>query len=90
MIQHHDVAVEMAERIMKNSKNPALISFAYDTIANQRYEIWTMRQLLQSKKIHSPILENFIDKSYYTYVTHYILLLIVIGLICLYIKSSIK
>ena len=42
MISHHDVAIEMSERVTKNSENPLMISFAYDTIINQRYEIWLM------------------------------------------------
>ena len=47
MIYHHDVAVEMSNRITKHSKNPAIVSFAYEIIKNQRYEIWIMRSQLK-------------------------------------------
>jgi uncharacterized protein (DUF305 family) len=47
MIPHHDVAIEMSNRIIKNSKNPAMVSFAYEIIKNQRYEIWLMRHYLK-------------------------------------------
>lgn len=57
MIYHHDVAIEMANRVTKNSKNPMMVSFAYDTIVGQRYEIWLMRQLLKSDKIYSQIMK---------------------------------
>jgi uncharacterized protein (DUF305 family) len=62
MIPHHDIAISMAERVTKNSKNPTMVSFAYDVIGNQRYEIWLMKQLFTSLQIHSPILEPFDGK----------------------------
>lgn len=84
MIQHHDVAVEMAERMTKHSKNPMIVSFAYDIIKNQRYEIWLMKQLLESKKIHSPILENFVSNPNYSYILSHIVLIIAIIIIFRY------
>lgn len=82
MISHHDVAIEMSERVTKNSKNPLMVSFAYDTIKNQRYEIWLMRQLLKSNKIHSPILEAFsTNTNTYLFILLIILLFISIILI---------
>jgi hypothetical protein len=46
IIYHHDVAVEMSNRITKHSKNPLLVEFAYEIIKNQRYEIWLMKNYL--------------------------------------------
>ena len=63
MIPHHDIAIEMAERVTKHSKNPTMVTFAYDVISNQRYEIWLMKQILESMQIHSPILEPFVTQS---------------------------
>lgn len=50
MIYHHDVAIEMSNRVTKYSTNPSLVSFAYDIIKGQRYEIWLMKQLLYSSQ----------------------------------------
>lgn len=47
MIPHHDVAIEMAERVTKYSKSPLMIDFAYGVIKNQRYEIWVMKTYLK-------------------------------------------
>jgi uncharacterized protein (DUF305 family) len=59
MIYHHDVAIEMSNRIVKYSKNPNLISFAYEIIKNQRYEIWLMKNYLKyNKPIYSKILKE--------------------------------
>lgn len=55
MIPHHDVAITMAERVIKYSTNPSMIDFAYGVIKNQRYEIWLMRQYIdKSQRIFSP------------------------------------
>lgn len=43
MIPHHQVAVDMSKRLLKHSTNPLLISFAYDIIAGQEHEIWSMK-----------------------------------------------
>lgn len=59
MIPHHDVAIEMSERVIKYSKKPLMIDFAYGIIKNQRYEIWTMKQYLTTSQKHfSPIFKN--------------------------------
>ncbi len=55
MINHHDVAVEMSERMVKNSKNPTIVTFANEIIKAQRYEIWLMKSYLKnSQKQCSP------------------------------------
>jgi uncharacterized protein (DUF305 family) len=60
MIHHHDVAIEMSDRVLKHSKNPTMRTFANDIIKNQRYEIWLMRNYLKhSQKQCSPF---FVDK----------------------------
>ncbi len=47
MIHHHDVAIEMANRVIRYSKNPGVVSFAYEIIKGQRYEIWLMKSYLK-------------------------------------------
>lgn len=51
--------VAMSERLVKHSKNPTMVSFSYDIIASQRYGFWLMKQLLNSMKIKTTILETF-------------------------------
>jgi len=46
MIYHHDVAIEMSERMVKNSTNPTIITFANDIIKAQRLEIFIMKKYL--------------------------------------------
>ncbi len=59
MIYHHDVAIEMSNRIIRHSTNPTMTTFAYDIIKNQRYEIWLMRNYLKcGKPANSPILSK--------------------------------
>ena len=68
MIPHHDVAVKMSNRVVKYSRNSALVSFAYEIIKNQRYEIWLMKQYLKySQKQFSPI---FYDRFSYKTITY--------------------
>lgn len=50
MIPHHDVAIDMAERIIKYSKKPIMVEFAYEIIKNQRHEIWLMKNYLQNSQ----------------------------------------
>jgi uncharacterized protein (DUF305 family) len=58
MIPHHDVAIEMSKRIIDNSKNPAIIEFANETIRTQKYEIWVMKQALHCRrKVYSTLLK---------------------------------
>lgn len=55
MIDHHDVAIEMSNRVTRHSDNPLMVEFAYDIIKNQRHEIWLMKTyLLKSQKQCSP------------------------------------
>ena len=60
MINHHDVAIEMSNRIMKYSTNPAIRTFANEIIKGQRYEIWLMKQYLQknNQKQCAPLFFN--------------------------------
>jgi uncharacterized protein (DUF305 family) len=46
MIPHHQVAVNMSEQLLKHSNNMLMTSFAYGIIINQKYEIWSLKQLL--------------------------------------------
>jgi len=50
MIYHHDVAIEMSNRVMKHSNNPMLLSFANEIIKSQRYEIWLMRGYIKNSQ----------------------------------------
>jgi uncharacterized protein (DUF305 family) len=69
MIPHHDVAIEMAERVIKNSKKPIITNFAYGVISNQRYEIWLMKNYLKKgyknyvRRFEETIPFNFSDKN---------------------------
>lgn len=49
MIPHHQVAVNMSERLLNHTSNPFMISFAYGIITNQKYEIWLMKQMYENK-----------------------------------------
>lgn len=87
MIPHHDVAVAMSERLVRHSKNPTMVSFAYDIIAGQRYEIWLMKQLLNSMKIKSTILEKFNgEKSNSWFIFIFILMSMILGYFLYYKK----
>jgi uncharacterized protein (DUF305 family) len=56
MINHHDVAIEMSERMVKNSQNPTIMTFANEIIKAQRYEIFLMKNYLKySQKQCSPM-----------------------------------
>jgi uncharacterized protein (DUF305 family) len=48
MIPHHQVAVDMSKRLLKHSSNHMLTQFAYEVIKGQEYEIFFMKQLLES------------------------------------------
>jgi uncharacterized protein (DUF305 family) len=50
MIFHHDVAIEMSERVIKNTKNPTIHTFANEIIKGQRYEIFLMRGYLKNSQ----------------------------------------
>ena len=56
MIYHHQIAVDMAEHIMKYTTNPFLMSLCRNIIWAQKYEIWTMRRMLRGFDYHSPLL----------------------------------
>ena len=46
MILHHQMAVDMAEHLLKYTKNPALIDMCNNIIRVQKREIVEMRELL--------------------------------------------
>lgn len=50
MIYHHDVAVDMANKVTRYSSNPSMVTFGYEIIKNQRYEIWLMRSYLKKSQ----------------------------------------
>lgn len=56
MIHHHQVAVDMSEHLLKYTRDPRMISLCRDIIWLQKYEIWQMRNMLQSKPYVSPLL----------------------------------
>ena len=43
MINHFNLEIEMCSKIIRQSKNTGLVSFAYEIIKNRKYEIWRMR-----------------------------------------------
>jgi uncharacterized protein (DUF305 family) len=47
MIPHHQVAVNMCNRLMKHTKISVLRDLCEEIIRNQQYEIWYMNSLLQ-------------------------------------------
>jgi uncharacterized protein (DUF305 family) len=53
MIYHHDVAIEMSDRLIKHTNNPGLLSFANEIVKAQRYEIWLMKSYLNDDS-HMP------------------------------------
>jgi len=89
MIHHHDVAIEMSNRITKYSDNPTMVTFAYEIIKNQRYEIWLMKGYLKNSqkqcapkfKLNRPkIVEGFSTK-YNEYLSILILTFILIYIV---------
>jgi len=55
MIPHHQVAVNMARRLLLHTKNPHMLEFANEIIKNQQYEIWNMKEALLKLKVKIPI-----------------------------------
>jgi len=56
MIHHHQVAVDMSEHLLKYTQDPRMILLCRDIIWLQKYEIWQMNNMLQSKPYVSPLL----------------------------------
>ena len=53
MIPHHQIAINMARRLLLHTKNPYLLEFVNEIIKNQQYEIWTMKETLSKLKTDS-------------------------------------
>ena len=58
MIPHHQVAVDMSKKLLKNTKNDFMIQFAYRIIRSQQQEIILLNDLMKKGNINyqSPIL----------------------------------
>jgi len=50
MIPHHQVAVDMSQRLLLHSKNSYTRQLCYDIITEQQSEILLMNQMLEHKK----------------------------------------
>jgi uncharacterized protein (DUF305 family) len=46
MMEHHQVAVDMCNKLLKSTKNTTMMAFAGEIIRAQQYEIWYMKNLL--------------------------------------------
>ena len=57
MIPHHQVAVNMSERLLQYTNNSYLLDFSRKLITDQQYEIFLMNNLLKRWKIKSELLE---------------------------------
>ena len=49
MIPHHQVAIDMCNRLMKYTKNDFMRALCYDIIREQQYEILKMNELLEEQ-----------------------------------------
>jgi uncharacterized protein (DUF305 family) len=45
MIPHHQVAIDMSNMLIPNTKNPQMLHLCRDIIRKQGYEIWEMEQM---------------------------------------------
>ena len=50
MIPHHQVAVDMSKKLLKNTKNDFMIGLAYRIIRSQQEEILLLNDLLKTDK----------------------------------------
>ena len=50
MIPHHQVAVDMSKKLLKNTKNDFMIHLAYRIIRSQQEEILLLNDLLKTDK----------------------------------------
>ena len=56
MIPHHQVAIDMSNMLIPNTKNPHMLHLCRDIIRKQGYEIWEMEQM--KNKLSSTIFDN--------------------------------
>lgn len=56
MIPHHQVAVNMSQRLLKHTKNPFMIEFCRRIIQSQEYEIWVMKGILKNCQTYQSVL----------------------------------
>ena len=52
MIPHHQVAVDMSKKLLKNTSNDFMIHLAYRIIRSQQEEIILLNDLLNKKNIN--------------------------------------
>ena len=52
MIPHHQVAVDMSKKLLKNTKNDFMIHLAYRIIRSQQEEIILLHNLLDENNIN--------------------------------------
>jgi uncharacterized protein (DUF305 family) len=52
MIPHHQVAVDMSKKLLKNTENDMMIFLAYRIIRSQQNEIVLLNDLLENKYVH--------------------------------------
>lgn len=50
MIPHHQVAIDMSNRLLKHTKNDFMKGLCYDIIREQQYEILKMNEMLENFK----------------------------------------
>ena len=63
MVIHHQIACDMAKTIFKHTNDIQIMDLARNIIYAQTAEIVTLRSLLTSYQIHSPLLECHINNS---------------------------
>ena len=56
MIPHHQVAIDMSNMLIPNTKNPQMLHLCRDIIRKQGYEIWEMEQM--KRRLSSTIFDN--------------------------------
>ena len=70
MIPHHQMAVDMSERIISNTKNPSILILSRDIIRSQKYEIWEMNSMkkmfIDNNNPDSTIIHNSSHNSHST------------------------
>lgn len=63
MIEHHQIAVNMCNNLLKNTQNTTMMAFAGEIIRAQQYEIWYMNNLLKGFYRHKSENLYSIDKQ---------------------------
>ena len=67
MIPHHQIAVDMSEKIIFHTKSPNITALCRNIIRDQNYEIWEMKNMKKSMDgIHNEIFTKTSAKNNYT------------------------